>query len=49
MWEAIGGVLLAAAFTLLVWADIRRRVRDGADPESLSTIARARYYRDRQD
>jgi hypothetical protein len=50
MWVAIGlPVLLFVALTLLVWADVRRRVRDGADPEALRPIERYRYYRDHRD
>jgi hypothetical protein len=47
MWESILGLgIVTVLVGWRVWADVRRRQRGGADPESLGAAARARYYRD---
>ncbi|MGD0371468.1 MAG: hypothetical protein ABSC16_07155 [Candidatus Dormibacteria bacterium] len=52
-WEIVVVVLIAgAALAGYRWlgggfrGDLRRRRREGADPESLAPAARARHYRD---
>jgi hypothetical protein len=47
MWEAIGGgVILAAAFSALVWLRLQVMRRSRPGPGDLDMSERARYYRD---